>query len=138
MNWYLSALKKYAVFSGRARRKEYWFFQLFNTIIMTVLIVIDNVTGIVGPGPSPGMPGAGFPRLGLLSGLFCLGGVSPVSGRVGPQAPRHQPQRLVDLDWPGAIHWRYRPPDFCFTRQRSATKPIWPQSEGSLPWLNAG
>jgi len=29
MHWYLDVLKKYAVFSGRARRKEYWFFALF-------------------------------------------------------------------------------------------------------------
>ena len=26
MNWYLGVLKKYAVFVGRARRKEYWMF----------------------------------------------------------------------------------------------------------------
>jgi len=30
MNWYLEVWKKYAVFSGRARRKEYWMFALFN------------------------------------------------------------------------------------------------------------
>jgi uncharacterized membrane protein YhaH (DUF805 family) len=28
-NWFVAALKKYAVFAGRARRKEYWFFTLF-------------------------------------------------------------------------------------------------------------
>ena len=33
MEWYLLVLKKYAVFSGRARRKEYWMFVLFNCII---------------------------------------------------------------------------------------------------------
>lgn len=32
MNWYLKALKQYADFSGRARRKEYWMFFLFNMI----------------------------------------------------------------------------------------------------------
>ena len=37
MNWYLEVLKKYAVFSGRARRKEYWMFILFNIIIAFVL-----------------------------------------------------------------------------------------------------
>jgi len=37
MNWYLEALKKYAVFSGRARRKEYWMFVLFNFIISCAL-----------------------------------------------------------------------------------------------------
>jgi uncharacterized membrane protein YhaH (DUF805 family) len=29
MNWYIEVLKKYVVFSGRARRKEYWMFHLF-------------------------------------------------------------------------------------------------------------
>ena len=37
VNWYLEVLKKYAVFSGRARRKEYWMFLLFNIIIGLVL-----------------------------------------------------------------------------------------------------
>jgi uncharacterized membrane protein YhaH (DUF805 family) len=46
MNWYLEALKKYAVFSGRARRKEYWFFLLFNTIFAIIAFILDNVLGI--------------------------------------------------------------------------------------------
>ena len=29
MQWYLKALRNYVGFEGRARRKEYWFFQLF-------------------------------------------------------------------------------------------------------------
>ncbi len=33
MNWYLDVLKKYAEFGGRARRKEYWYFVLFNILI---------------------------------------------------------------------------------------------------------
>jgi uncharacterized membrane protein YhaH (DUF805 family) len=37
VDWYLEVLKKYAVFSGRARRKEYWTFLLFNIIIGLVL-----------------------------------------------------------------------------------------------------
>ena len=37
MNWYLVVLKKYAEFSGRARRKEYWMFILFNIIISFVI-----------------------------------------------------------------------------------------------------
>ncbi len=32
MKWYLLVLKKYAVFQGRARRKEYWYFFLFNLL----------------------------------------------------------------------------------------------------------
>ena len=48
MNWYLEVLKKYAVFSGRARRKEYWMFLLFNIIIGLVLGVLEGLAG--GPG----------------------------------------------------------------------------------------
>ena len=40
MNWYLEVLKKYAEFGGRARRKEYWMFVLFNVIISIVLNVL--------------------------------------------------------------------------------------------------
>ena len=43
MSWYFEVLKKYAVFSGRARRKEYWMFVLFNTIISIVLGIIDEI-----------------------------------------------------------------------------------------------
>lgn len=46
MNWYLEVLKKYAVFSGRARRKEYWFFVLFNIIVGIILSVIDGALGL--------------------------------------------------------------------------------------------
>ena len=37
MYWYLEAMRKYAVFSGRARRKEYWTFHLVNLVIIIVL-----------------------------------------------------------------------------------------------------
>ena len=33
MQWYLSVLKNYVGFSGRARRKEYWMFTLINAIV---------------------------------------------------------------------------------------------------------
>jgi uncharacterized membrane protein YhaH (DUF805 family) len=45
MNWYLEVMKKYAVFSGRARRKEYWMFVLFNMIIVFVLSFIEGMIG---------------------------------------------------------------------------------------------
>jgi uncharacterized membrane protein YhaH (DUF805 family) len=51
MEWYLEVLKKYAVFSGRARRKEYWMFVLFNIIISFVLGFVEGLmggTGIIG------------------------------------------------------------------------------------------
>lgn len=40
MHWYLEVLKKYAVFSGRARRQEYWMFFLVNFIVSVVLAII--------------------------------------------------------------------------------------------------
>lgn len=46
MNWYLKVLQNYAVFSGRARRKEYWMFVLFNLIFAIVAMLLDNVLGI--------------------------------------------------------------------------------------------
>ena len=45
MNWYLHVLKNYATFSGRARRKEYWMFFLFNVLISLGLGVLDVVAG---------------------------------------------------------------------------------------------
>ena len=45
MHWYLDVLKKYAVFGGRARRKEYWLFTLFNMIIAYGLLAIDYLVG---------------------------------------------------------------------------------------------
>ncbi len=55
MNWYVKVLKNYAVFSGRARRKEYWMFVLFNFIFCIVAMILDNILGLafenVGYGP---------------------------------------------------------------------------------------
>ncbi len=45
MNYYLAVLKKYAVFSGRAQRAEYWYFVLFNLIIQIALTVVVGVLG---------------------------------------------------------------------------------------------
>ena len=45
MKWYVQVIKKYAVFSGRARRREYWMFVLFNTIFSLVAMVLDNAFG---------------------------------------------------------------------------------------------
>ena len=46
MNWFITALKKYAVFTGRSRRKEYWFFVLFYLLIAIALGIVDGVTGL--------------------------------------------------------------------------------------------
>ena len=46
MSLYLRALKKYAVFQGRAQRKEFWMFFLFNLIISFVLGFFEGALGI--------------------------------------------------------------------------------------------
>ena len=46
MNWFLDVVKnKYASFSGRARRQEYWMFILVYIIAYVLLAVIDAVVG---------------------------------------------------------------------------------------------
>ena len=45
VNWYLSVLKNYAQFSGRARRKEYWMFVLCNLIISFAFSLAAGLTG---------------------------------------------------------------------------------------------
>jgi uncharacterized membrane protein YhaH (DUF805 family) len=46
MKYYIDVLKKYADFSGRARRQEYWMFLLFHIIILFGLIAIASATEI--------------------------------------------------------------------------------------------
>ena len=45
MSWFTGAIKKYAVFKGRARRKEFWYFSLFFIIFLFVLGLIDLLLG---------------------------------------------------------------------------------------------
>jgi len=48
MNWYLTVLKRYALFNGRARRKEYWMFFLINALISITLSFIEGM--LIGTG----------------------------------------------------------------------------------------
>ena len=41
MGWAIEPLRKYATFSGRSRRKEYWLFVLFVIVVSLVLSGID-------------------------------------------------------------------------------------------------
>ncbi|MDU0205861.1 MULTISPECIES: DUF805 domain-containing protein [Paenibacillus] len=46
MEWYSKVLKNYVGFSGRAQRKEYWMFVLFNLIISIILAILESLLGI--------------------------------------------------------------------------------------------
>lgn len=67
MNWFITALKKYATFSGRSQRSEYWYFLLFYLIIYLVLAVVDGITGSF----------SAKSGIGLLTGLFSFAMLLP-------------------------------------------------------------
>lgn len=67
MSWYLEALKKYAVFSGRSRRMEFWYFVLFNLVVYIVLSLIDGLLGTFNI----------VQGVGLLSGIYSLAVLIP-------------------------------------------------------------
>ena len=46
MNWYLKVIKQYFDFKGRARRKEFWMFVLFNVLFAFVFSLLDNMLGL--------------------------------------------------------------------------------------------
>ncbi len=69
MNWYLVVLKKYAIFNGRARRKEYWYFLLFNIIISFVFGIIDGVTGSFSAEAGMGLLGGIYMLIVLIPGI---------------------------------------------------------------------
>ncbi len=61
IDWYVKCLKNYANFTGRARRKEYWFFTLTYLIALILMIIIDSILG----------------TNGILSAIFILAMIIP-------------------------------------------------------------
>ena len=55
MEWMLMPLKRYAQFSGRSRRKEYWMFMLFVIIVSVLIGIVEGILGlntlVAGNGP---------------------------------------------------------------------------------------
>ncbi|MCE2596978.1 DUF805 domain-containing protein [Motilimonas cestriensis] len=69
MNWYKLCWAKFATFEGRARRSEYWYFQLFNIIAMFVFGIIGAIVdAAIG---SPGLIS------GSVIGLYCIASLLP-------------------------------------------------------------
>ncbi|AXY02541.1 DUF805 domain-containing protein [Vibrio alfacsensis] len=46
-DWYYKVILNYTVFSGRARRLEYWYFTLVNVLVNLVMAIIDRLIGLV-------------------------------------------------------------------------------------------
>lgn len=86
MKWYFHSLRKYAVFAGRARRREYWTFELWNLLIPAALLFIDiKITE------------AGHPERAVLTGLYVLATAMPsLAGSV---------RRLHDTNHSGWAIW---------------------------------
>lgn len=84
MEWMFLPLRRYAQFSGRARRKEFWMWVLFVFLASTALNILDTAFGFELGGNAPlasptGNPGEDFAngfssaaRMGILSGIFSL------------------------------------------------------------------
>ena len=66
MQWFMTALQKWADFSSRARRREFWFFSL---VYIVIAIVLGFVDGMVGLTLATG--------IGVLGGLFALAMLIP-------------------------------------------------------------
>lgn len=89
MNWYLQAMKKYAYFAGRARRSEFWFYALYNVLVLVAFKVAYVIS--VGAGTSalkqkapdglPPMQGVGAIALAV---VICLAFVLYVLGVIIP------------------------------------------------------
>lgn len=61
MDYFLDAYNKYAEFSGRASRKQYWMFVLVYVCISVVLSIVDAIL-----------------NMSLLTTVFALGSLIPV------------------------------------------------------------
>ncbi len=69
MKWDLQALKHYAVFQGRARRREYWYFVLFQLMAVLAISAVERALAIANPEILFGWYTAGFLLLTLLPAL---------------------------------------------------------------------
>ncbi len=50
MEWMIMPLKRYADFSGRSRRQEYWMFVLFQVLVLVAMGVVIGIIGAAGSG----------------------------------------------------------------------------------------
>jgi len=78
-NYFVDVLKsKYFLFSGRAPRREYWYFVLFSIIVSILLGIID---GVVGTMLTLGVDPQGMPiQTGILGLFFSLFMLLPATG----------------------------------------------------------
>ncbi len=74
MEWMILPLKRYADFSGRSRRKEYWMFTLFLFLLIIPFVAVMLATA--DPAGDGEISTLGTVAL-LIFGLFCLAIIIP-------------------------------------------------------------
>lgn len=76
MNDFIKPYFKYAQFTGRADRKEFWYFVLFYLIVSAVLTVLDGM--LFGGGQvASGAGMLGYSTSGPLAAIFGIGSLIP-------------------------------------------------------------
>jgi uncharacterized membrane protein YhaH (DUF805 family) len=72
MEWAILPFKRYADFSGRSRRREYWSFALLNVVIVIALLILGAVmSGVTGD------DNVGFGIMGVILLVYCLAIIVP-------------------------------------------------------------
>ncbi|MDE1492518.1 DUF805 domain-containing protein [Xenorhabdus bovienii] len=49
MHWYLNVLKNYACFRGRAQRKAFWYFVLFQILAVLIISFLERMFAVANP-----------------------------------------------------------------------------------------
>lgn len=77
MEWMILPYRRYAEFTGRSRRKEYWMFALFQLLVsMAIGLVFGRTTTMMGGGMMAGMTTVQGPG-GMVQNLFSLVSLVP-------------------------------------------------------------
>lgn len=78
MEWMILPYKRYADFSGRSRRMEYWMFQLLFWIVMVGLAFVGGgMEMLIAPDMDSAASGAGMSIAMIVLAVFFLGSLIP-------------------------------------------------------------
>ena len=71
MEWMLLPLRRYADFSGRSQRQEYWMFYLFTTLLYVAAFILVGMWGGLPESPG-GKPGVDEPPIEFSIGVLLI------------------------------------------------------------------
>ena len=89
MEWMLMPYRRYADFTGRSRRKEYWMFVLFTFIVMLVCMALMFAGGMGADTSGEEVPGPLF-WLGVV--LLAIWGIGSIIPSIAVQVRRFHDQ----------------------------------------------